>query len=98
MKENDVVLFKLVTNEEIIAKIVDLGTDIIELDETVAVVYQQTEKGLSSGFAPFMPHSDGIVKLSRSAIVSIGKVHPDVLKNYNTLFSNIVVPNSKLVV
>lgn len=98
MKENDVVLFKLVTNEEIIAKIVDLGTDIIELDETVAVVYQQTEKGLSSGFAPFMPHSDGSVKLSRSAIVSIGKVHPDVLKNYNTLFSNIVVPNSKLVV
>lgn len=98
MKENDVVLFKLVTNEEIIAKIVDLGTDIIELDDTVAVVYQQSEKGLSSGFAPFMPHSDGSVKLSRSAIVSIGKVHPDVLKNYNTLFSNIVVPNSKLVV
>lgn len=98
MKENDVVLFKLVTNEEIIAKIVDLGTDIIELDDTVAVVYQQSEKGLSSGFAPFMPHSDGTVKLSRSAIVGIGKVHPDVLKNYNTLFSNIVVPNSKLVV
>lgn len=98
MKVNDIVLFKLVTNEEIIAKVIDLGQELIELDDVVGVVYQQSEKGLSSGFAPFMPHSEGPVTLIRSAIVGIGSVHPEVLANYNKIFSNIVVPSQKIVV
>lgn len=95
---SEIKLFKLITNEEIIAKVVDLGEEVMELDDVVAVVYQQTDKGMTSGFAPFMPHSEGTITLYTNSIVGVGKVHPEVLKNYNTLFSNIVVPNSKIVV
>lgn len=98
MKVNDIVLFKLVTNEEIIGKVISESTWELQIDDVVAVVYQQTDKGMTSGFAPFMPHSEGTITLYTNSIVGVGKVHPEVLKNYNTLFSNIVVPNSKIVV
>lgn len=95
---SEIKLFKLITNEEIIAKVISENDWELQIDDVVAVIYQQSEKGVSSGFAPFMPHSEGIITLYMNSIVGVGKVHPEVLKNYNTLFSNIVVPNSKIVV
>lgn len=96
---SDIKLFKLVTNEEIICDVIDTkGDEFFIIENAVSVVYQKTEKGLASGFGAFMPHSTGPIILNSSAIISSAAIHPEVLANYNSLFSNIVVPPSKIIV
>ncbi len=95
---SDIKLFKLVTNEEIICNVVSAEDNFFVIDDAVSVVYHKTEKGLASGFGAFMPHSEGPIILNTNAIIGSGRIHPEVLNNYNTLFSKIVVPPTKIVV
>lgn len=95
---SDIKLFKLVTNDEIICEIVSHEEDFFVIKNAVSIVYQKVEGGLSSGFSPFMPHSEGEILLNANAIIGSGNLHPEVLANYNTLFSNFVVPPNKIIV
>lgn len=94
-------LLKLTTNEEVICELVDVSQedqDFVTIKNAVTIVYKQVGEGLSSGFSPFMPHSEGDIQLNANCILAIGVLHPDVLNSYNNLFSNIIVPTQKIVI
>lgn len=53
---SQIVLLKLKTGEELIAKVVDNGDeDAIEIDEPRIIAVQPTQNGASFGLAPWLP-------------------------------------------
>lgn len=97
---SNVVLYRLTNGDELIADEVSvpLAADVIVISDAVALVYHQTDKGVSVGFAPFMPQSDGNIKLSKSDISATSKPNEQVLKEYNRIFSKIeIVPAGTII-
>lgn len=93
----NVKLYKLISGEEIIGTVESETEQQVGLKDTVTVTYHPTGDGkMSSGFAPHMPHSDGIISLKTSAIAFVADVNSDILNEYKRIFGGIVVPNSGL--
>jgi hypothetical protein len=90
---SEVVMYRLTNGDEVVAEQVSVGSDATIINDAVALVYHQTDKGVSVGFAPFMPQSDGTVSLWHNGISAISKPNEQVLKEYNRIFSKIeIVP------
>jgi hypothetical protein len=99
---SNIVLYRLTNGDELIADEVasslSLASDVIVISDAVALVYHQTEKGVSVGFAPFMPQSDGNIKLYKSDISATSVPNEQVLKEYNRIFSKIeIVPAGTII-
>lgn len=90
---SEVTLIKFVSGEEIIAtKVVDTGTNLV-VENPVTLVYHRNEEGsgVSVGFAPYMPYSEGNIVVNYAAIASSSDVKTDLLAEYNRIFSNIEI-------
>ena len=83
-------IYKLLSGEELIADMIE-DTDTITAKNAVSIVYQQTEKGLGAGLAPFMPYVEDPVVIQRSAIASSGAPNRDMLNQYNKIFGSGIV-------
>jgi hypothetical protein len=97
---SNIVLYRLTNGDELIADEVSVPTaaDVIVISDAVALVYHQTEKGVSVGFAPFMPQSSGNIKLYKSDISATSVPNDQVLKEYNRIFSKIeIVPAGSII-
>ena len=99
---SNVVLYRLCNGDEVIA---DSSTQnlsqepgTIAISDAVALVYHQTDKGVSVGFAPFMPQSNGDIKLYKSDISAVSTPNEQVLKEYNRIFSKIEIAPAGLIV
>lgn len=88
---NNIVLYKLVSGEEIVAKEISVTESVTMIDEAVSLVYHQTDTGVSVGFAPFMPQSEGTIALWHSAIAAVAEPNPQVVKEHIRIFSGIVL-------
>lgn len=88
---NNIKLYKLVSGEEIVAKEVLVTDDVTDIDEAVSLVYHQTDKGVSVGFAPFMPQSEGIITLNNSSIAAFGQPNEQVVREHIRIFSGIEI-------
>jgi len=88
---SDIVLYKLVGGEEILAKQVSVGETATVIEDAVTLVYHQTEKGVSVGFAPFMPQSDGTITLWHQGITAVGKPTEQVIREHIRIFSGIEI-------
>lgn len=91
------------SGEEVIGDCVE-NDSTITVKNAVSIVYQQTEKGLGAGLAPFMPYCEDDIEIKSHAVASSGKPGKDMLNQYNTIFgSGIVVaganemPQAKIV-
>lgn len=89
---SEIVLFKLISGEELIAKVIMRGL-MTEIQDAVTLVYHQVGDGkMSVGFAPFMPYAnDKSIKLNPSSIASEADPKDQILGEYNRIFSNIVI-------
>jgi len=87
----DIKIFKLMSGEELLGEITEKTDDGIVVKNAVSIVYQQTEKGLGAGLAPFMPYVEDPVTIKEHAIASSGIPNKDMSNQYNSIFSGIVV-------
>jgi hypothetical protein len=94
----NVALYRLTNGDEVIASEVSVGDSARVVTDAVALVYHQTDKGVSVGFAPFMPQSDGTIAIWDNAISAVSQPNEQVLKEYNRIFSKIELPTQKIIV
>jgi len=96
---SEVVMYRLTNGDEVVAEEVSVGENATVIRDAVALVYHQTDKGVSVGFAPFMPQSDGTVALWHNGISAVSRPNEQVIKEYNRIFSKIeVVPAGSIIV
>jgi hypothetical protein len=91
---SELVYYKLVSGEEIVAKQVSVGETVTIIDDAVTLVYHQTDKGVSVGFAPFMPQGEGTVALWHSGIAAVGRPNEQVKTEHVRIFSGIVLASA----
>ena len=94
---SDVVLYRLNNGDEVVADQVSVGDGATVITDAVALVYHQSEKGVSVGFAPFMPQSDGKITLWHGSISAVSVPNEQVLKEYNRIFSKIEIAPAGLI-
>ena len=94
----EVYLYRLTNGDEVIASETSNTERWTSIEDAVALVYHQTDKGVSVGFAPFLPQSDGDIKLMNHDIGAITRPNEQVLSEYNRIFSKIVAPSQKIIV
>jgi hypothetical protein len=88
-------LIKLVTGEEVVAKV-----DINDIEGTYIlnkpIAFVQTEQGVA--MVPLSPLVDGAITVRSSHIVYMADPIIDVVNAYNEKFGGLVMPSSKLMV
>jgi hypothetical protein len=90
------VMYKLISGEELVAIPVGGSQDTVTLKDAVALVYHQAGEGkMSIGFAPFMPYSKGEVELYKSAIASFSAPKDEIAQEHARIFSGIIIPPTK---
>ena len=95
---SNVVLYRLSNGDEVIAEEVSNDGNDIAVNDAVALVYHQTDKGVSVGFAPFMPQSNGLIRIFNHSVSAVSLPNEQVLKEYNRIFSKIeIVPASTII-
>lgn len=86
-------LFKLSSSEEILAKIKHHTAEDYIIEEAVSLIFSQDRDGqVNTGFAPFMPLSEGPIELNRSLIASKAKPNKQLAEEHLRIFSGIVLP------
>ena len=88
---SDIVLYKLVGGEEILAKQVSVGETVTVIEDAVTLVYHQVKEGVSVGFAPFMPQSEGTIALWHQGIAAVGRPSEQVIREHIRIFSGIQI-------
>lgn len=96
----NVKLIKLITGDELIADLANDHPDFngkYTLSDIIRVVYYETDKGMSTGFAPFIPMAtDDPITMKESVVMCIAIPKAEVLSEYSRIFSGLIVPPSKL--
>lgn len=77
----------MMSGEEVIGDITSKD-DIHIVKNAVSIVYQQTEKGLGAGLAPYMPYVEGDVEIRDHAIASFGVPGKEMYNQYNRIFGS----------
>lgn len=95
---NDIKVFKLISGEEVIGK-VEVTANGYSIESAATILMQQTEKGVGLALMPFMPYSEGKIKLLTNAIATEGTPSMNMINEYNRLFGSgiQVAPASALV-
>ena len=96
---NELILYKLTSGEEVVAKQAAIKTDTVVIEDAVTLVYHQVGEGkMSVGFAPFMPYAEGTIELNKSSIAAFSPPKDQIAQEHMRVFSGIVLapPGSKL--
>jgi hypothetical protein len=95
---NNIMVYKLVTGEEIITSVQNEGADEIRAANPAVIIMQQTANGVGVGLMPFMPYASGEISIRKSALVSSGTPDTKMVNEYNRIFGSgiEVVPASAL--
>ena len=85
------------SGEDVIADITKEDTDSITITDPIVAVPSQQPGQIA--FAPWSPllQKDKL-EVTRKYIVYIGDPQPDIIEQYNTMFSKISTPTKKLIV
>jgi hypothetical protein len=83
----DIRVFKLISGEELIAKVTEAGYG-YELESPATIMMQQTEKGIGMALMAYMPYADGNIKLYQVCIASEGEPSLKMINEYNRLFGS----------
>lgn len=97
MKLNEIVLFKLISGEEIIGTVSSTTDTEFELKDSVTIAYHPTGDGkMSAGFAPHMPYAEGSIYLAKAAVAFRSDVKEDMLNEYKRIFGGIITPRQSI--
>lgn len=95
--KDTVATIKIITGEEVVAKIKDFDDATLTLDRPVVIMMSQQGLGFGA-FIPTMDSNDGIV-INQSAVIAIGKCMDKVATEYSNAVSPIKTPpKSSLIV
>lgn len=87
-------MFKLTSGEEVLAKVMAINENSYEIENAVSLMFTQDNTGkVTTGFAPFMPHAEGRIKLHHSAIASEATPNKQISNEHLRVFSDIVLSN-----
>ena len=89
-------LIRMWSGEDVIADITKEDTDSITITDPIVAVPSQQPGQIA--FAPWSPllQKDKL-EVTRKYIVYIGDPQPDIIEQYNTMFSKISTPTKKLI-
>ena len=95
----DVKLLKLVSGEEILATVKSMPSlsdpkiyPEWELTDVIKIVYYETEKGLTTAFAPYLPMAEGDISIKDVAVICSVQPKQEVLAEYSRIFTGLVIP------
>lgn len=91
-------LIRMSSGEDVIATIVEEVEDAIKIKNAICVVPAANNQ---LGFAPWSPVLDPeeeYVEVFKNFIVYVSKPAPQVLEQYNNIFSRVIVPEKKIIV
>ena len=86
MKAGDIVVFKIVSGEEMIGEVFITFSESIKIKNPAVIMLQQTEKGVGVALMPYMPYCEGDVDFNKSAIVAEGKPSQSMINEYNRIY------------
>ena len=89
-------LIRMWSGEDVVADIVEESTDSIVITDPIVAVPSPQQGNIA--FAPWSPllQKDEL-EVTRKYLVYIGDPQPDIIEQYNTMFSKISTPTKKLI-
>jgi hypothetical protein len=98
----DIKVIKLINGEDLIVEVVaevesSYGRTHYEVINAANLVLQETEKGMTVGLAPYLPYSEGNIKLYLHTITAEASPEPHMLQEYKRVFGKIVTPSSSII-
>ena len=94
----EIKVFKLISGEELIGKVEVTGMG-YTIEAPATILMQQTKDGVGLALMPYMPYTEGKVKLFSQCIATEGEPSKKMVNEYNRLFGSgiEIAPASALV-
>lgn len=93
-------ILKLITGEELLAKVLPSSADLVKMENPVRIVIMPNKldpKTPNVGFAPWAEFSDDkIFEIDKSHVVAIITPISQFVTQYSSMFSGLVLPTSNL--
>lgn len=98
MKPGNVVVFKLVSGEEVIGEVFNTFDSTEEIKNPAIVMMQRTEQGMGVALMPYLPYCDGNISFHKNGIIAEGEPSQNMRNEYNRIFGSgiEIVPASAL--
>lgn len=92
-------LFVISNGEKVVADVLDENDNVIKVKNPIVLKDVMTDKGISAYPVPLVPTNNSVVEITKSSLIVLPCDPEDqILKAYHKLTSNIVIPESSLVV
>ena len=88
---SELVMYRLIDGSEVLAKEISKDEKTTVIDDYVLLAYHQSEKGVSVGFAPFMPQVDGKITLNNATIAATATPNDQMTREHTRIFSGIII-------
>jgi len=95
-KNGNLITLKLVSGEEVIAKLKDLTSDYVSIDK--ALVLMNGPKGLAFGTFFATAEQNEPINIFRNKITSIANVNDKIKTEYERIFSTVKVPDKPKII
>ena len=95
-KNGNLITLKLVSGEEVIAKLKDLTSDYVSIDK--ALVLMNGPKGLAFGTFFATAEQTEPINISTNKITSIANVNDKIKTEYERIFSTVKVPEKPKII
>ena len=86
MKPGNVVVFKLVSGEEVIGEVFNTFDSTEEIQNPAIVMMQRTETGMGVALMPYLPYCDGNISFHKNGIIAQGEPSQNMVNEYNRIF------------
>ena len=86
MKAGSIVIFKIVSGEEMIGEVFNTLVDTVEIKNPAVVMLQRSGDSVGIGLMPYMPYCEGNIKFFKSTIVAEGEPSQNMINEYNRIF------------
>ena len=86
MKHGSVYIFKIVSGEEVIGELVTDHSNEYSVKSAAVIIMQQTQQGVGVALMPFMPYSEGAIRLNKDMVSTTADPSQNMVNEYNRLF------------
>ena len=97
----DIKIIKLVSGEELLAKVLPSSADVLKIENPVRIVVMPNKidpKTPNIGFAPWAEFSDDkVFELDKRHVLAVISPIREFTNQYNAMFGKLVVPTSNLI-
>lgn len=96
IESNKVSVFKLITGEEIVARVEELHTDYLVLSHPISMVV--TQQGLQMVPSLFSANLESNVRLNKNSVSMVSEPREDIADSYRQATTGITVPPKKQII